>query len=52
MQKSFENLKMYDIIVIVPISKRRKLERGYNQCYLIAKEISKILNIPIGRKII
>ena len=52
MQKSFENLKMYDIIVIVPISKQRKLERGYNQSYLIAKEISKILDIPIGRKVI
>ncbi len=52
MQKSFENLKMYDIIVVVPISKQRKIERGYNQSYLISKEISKILNIPIGRKIL
>ena len=29
MQKSFENLKKYDIIIIVPLSKQRKRERGY-----------------------
>lgn len=52
MQKSFENLKMYDIIVVVPISKQRKLERGYNQSYLIAKEISKIIKVPIEPKIL
>lgn len=34
-------LKNYDIIVSVPISKKRKLERGYNQCELIAKDISR-----------
>ena len=45
MQKSFENLKKYDIIITVPISKRRKKERGYNQSLLIAREISKIINI-------
>jgi len=52
MQKSFENLKMYDIIIIVPISKQRKKERGYNQTYLIAKEISKIINVPIAKNIL
>lgn len=52
MQKSFENLKKYDIIVIAPISKQRKQERGYNQSYLIAKELSKILKIPICNKIL
>ena len=46
-QKSFENLKKYDIIIIVPISKKRKKERGYNQSELIAKEISKIINVEI-----
>ena len=39
MQKSFEKLKKYDIILIVPISKQRRRERGYNQSELIAKEI-------------
>ena len=52
MQKSFENLKKYDIIIIVPISKQRKQDRGYNQSELIAKEISKIIKVPIKRKMI
>ena len=46
-QKSFENLKKYDIIIIVPISKKRKKERGYNQSELIAKEISRIIDAKI-----
>ena len=52
MQKSFENLKKYDIIVIVPISKQRKKDRGYNQSELIAKEISKIIKVPIAQNIL
>ena len=51
-QKSFENLKKYDIIIVVPISSKRKKERGYNQSYLIAKEISKVIKIPIATKIL
>ena len=35
----------YDIISAVPIHKKRKKERGYNQSELIAREIAK--NIPI-----
>ncbi len=46
-QKSFENLKKYDIMIIVPISKERKKERGYNQSELIAREISKIIHVKI-----
>lgn len=34
-------LKSYDIMLPVPIHKKRKNERGYNQSDLIAKEISK-----------
>ena len=52
MKKSFEKLKKYDIIIIVPISKQRKRERGYNQSYLIAKEISKIIQKPIAKNIL
>ena len=52
MQKSFENLKKYDIIIVVPISKQRNRERGYNQTYLVAKELAKIIKIPISRKAI
>ena len=52
MQKSFEKLKKYDIIIIVPISKQRKRDRGYNQSELVAKEISKIIQVPIAKKIL
>ena len=39
-KKIFENIKKYDKIIPVPISKKRYRERGYNQSLLIAKEIS------------
>ena len=40
------NLKNnYDIILPVPIHKKRKAKRGYNQSELIAKEIAKKLNM-------
>ncbi len=38
-------LEKYDIIIPVPIHKKRKNKRGYNQCELITKEIAKNLNI-------
>lgn len=40
-EKLIENIKNYDIIIPIPISKQRKRERGYNQSLLIAREISK-----------
>ena len=40
-------LKKYDIIVPVPIHRKRKLQRGYNQTQLIAKEISKNIDIKL-----
>jgi ComF family protein len=52
MQKSFENLKKYDIIVIVPISKQRKRDRGYNQSELFSKQISKIIKAPICKHVL
>lgn len=39
--------KSYDIIMPVPISIKRNMERGYNQSQLIAKELSKKLNIQL-----
>ena len=42
-----ENLKSYDIIIPVPISKARYKKRGYNQSLLISREISKKLPIDI-----
>lgn len=39
-EKFFQIIKSYDTIVPVPISKKRQKERGYNQSYLLAKEIA------------
>ncbi len=44
-EKLFEILKSYDTIIPVPISTKRYKERGYNQSYLIAKEIAKKLQM-------
>lgn len=46
-EKFCKNIKSYDIIIPVPISKKRSKERGYNQSYLIAKELSQKLNIEL-----
>ena len=45
-------LKNYDIIIPVPISKKRKYRRGYNQSYLIAKEIAKGIDLNCRNKCI
>lgn len=45
-------LKKYDIIIPVPIHKKRKKQRGYNQSELIAKEIAKNINIEYRNDII
>lgn len=49
-EKFVENIKRYDIIVPVPLSKKREKERGYNQSGLIAKEISKKTNIKMDKR--
>ena len=46
-KKIFEKLKTYDTIIPVPISRKRMKERGYNQSLLIAKKISKELEITL-----
>lgn len=45
-----EIIKSYDIIIPVPISKKRNKERGYNQSYLIARQIGKHFNIKVENK--
>ena len=49
-EKVFEKIKSYDTIIPVPISKKRKKERGYNQSLLIAREISRKANIGLETK--
>jgi ComF family protein len=39
-------IKDIDLILAVPIHKKRKQERGYNQVHLYIKTLSKELNIP------
>ena len=51
-QKNFEKLKKYDIIIVVPISRKRQKERGYNQSELIAKEIAKMIPLKIEKNIL
>lgn len=36
-----------DIIVPVPLAKKRMKQRGYNQALLLAREVSKFTNIPV-----
>lgn len=40
-------LRSCDIIIPVPISKKRNKQRGYNQSLLIARELSKKANIEL-----
>ena len=49
-EKFVEIIKSYDIIIPVPLSRKRIKERGYNQSGLIAKEISKTLNIALNNR--
>lgn len=49
-EKFFQILKSYDTIISVPISKKRRKERGYNQSELIAKEIAKNLSIEYNNR--
>lgn len=46
----FKFLSSYDTIIPVPIGKKRRRERGYNQSELIAKEISYFINLEYKNK--
>ena len=54
--KNSENIcaqiKKYDIIIPVPISKKRLNTRGYNQSALVAKNLAKILNIDYKQNVL
>lgn len=51
-QKNYLNLNFYDIIIPVPISKKRFKKRGYNQSFLIAKEIAKNFTIKLEEDVL
>lgn len=44
-KKTCEFINSYDIIIPVPVHKKKKIKRGYNQCELITRELSKKLKI-------
>ncbi|MCX7770706.1 MAG: ComF family protein [Proteobacteria bacterium] len=44
----YKSIPMQDIYIIpIPLSKGRKISRGYNQSFLIAKELSKVIKAPV-----
>lgn len=45
-EKNCELLKQYDMIIPVPMHKKKMQKRGYNQTELVANEISKNIGIP------
>ena len=45
-------LKKYDIIIPVPMYKKRKQSRGYNQTELISKKLAKDLKIESSNKVL
>ena len=51
-QKKYLQFDFYDIIIIVPISKKRLNSRGYNQSLLIGRKISKELKVKLNEDIL
>ena len=51
-KKIVEFIKSYDIIIQVPIHKKRIKERGYNQSELIARELSKKIGVKYYKNIL
>ena len=51
-KKTGNFIKKYDVIIPVPISKKRKKKRGYNQSELVANELAQKLNQDIWTDII
>lgn len=51
-KKTYNFIKRYDVIIPVPISKKRKKKRGYNQSELVANELAQKLNQDIWTDII
>lgn len=51
-KKIYSILKLYDIIIPVPMYKSREAVRGYNQSTLIAKEIAKNMELKYYKNIL
>lgn len=46
------NNRNYDLISSIPLNPIKEKERGYNQSALIAKELGRLLNIPVDNDLI
>lgn len=51
-EKNRELLKEYDMIIPVPMHKKKMQKRGYNQTELVANELEKSLGIPMRKDIL
>lgn len=51
-KKIYRFIKLYDIIIPVPMYKSKESVRGYNQCILIAKEIAKKIDIDFIKNVL
>lgn len=51
-KKIYGFLKKYDIMIPIPMYKTKKWARGYNQVELVARELSKELQIELNCKIL
>lgn len=47
---SMLKMEKFDVIIPVPLSRKRLQKRGFNQAELIANEIGRYLNIPVDTK--
>ena len=51
-EKICRNLKLYDIIIPVPMHKIKKRERGYNQTEILAQDLAKNLKLEYSENIL
>lgn len=51
-EKICTQIKKYDIIMPIPISKKRFKQRGYNQSALIARNLAKTLNVDYKENVL
>ena len=51
-EKICTQIKKYDIIIPVPISKKRLKKRGYNQSAIVAKDLAKTLQIDYKENVL
>lgn len=48
MAKACKDLPPFDVIVPVPMHPKSLRKRGYNQCDILARELSEILDVPLS----